>query len=445
MATSYKDQIKADYDRLQAANDPNALNAYLASTTFTPQQISEVTGYKASDLSSAMNAARTEGGQGYFSANPTVADDYFQNSKGMTPTEYAVDHWRNSGSKAGQGIVDNGDGTFGLNELAPLNNTYVSQFNDDQLRGIAKTYMENTTKPMFLVDQMREFGVGKEDVAYALSKYGQEYARNGDRVPDSWQVDNLISAHAGEEFGGSTKDTAAFRQLTPQEMEAVQWVRGMNMMNATGANLPGKILADSIEGMSKGYVTQREAEHASSMVRNANFWRGLDSTYSEPFEDPNWRQKLVDSVNENRAGLRNYYDANEGKVSPFAIGGSAAGSVNAPGAGWKDSMPGLGQQAYFMAPKQGAVSPSTPSAAPSPGAAPRPPTAPAPAPAKPFDGTVPTERLAEARRYGLDLNQLTQQELATFVNSGWAGLSQSRQAEWNKQAANRPANPNLMN
>lgn len=446
MATDYKSQIAADVAALSGQKDNGALNAYLATTTFTPQQIAEVTGLKSGDLASAMNAARTDGGQGYFSANPTVADDYYNDNKGMTLAEYAVDHWRNNGSVAGQGIVDNGDGSFGLNELSPLNQTYVSQFNDDQLKGIAKTWMEGKGDVMNLAGQMEKYGVGKEDVAYALSKYGNDYRTyDGARVDDSWQVDNLISAHRGQDFGGSTKDTAAFRELSPQEMQAVEWIRGTQLNGSYGghgANIPGAISADSAQAGSKGYVTQREAEHAASMVRNANFWRGLDPTHSEAFEDPNFRQNLAAAANDSKARLRAGYDAGEGKVSPFAIGGSAAGSVNAPGVGWKGSKPGLGQESTFMAPKQRSAATSAPTTAATttPGA----PAAPAPAPAKPFDGTVPTERLAEARRYGLDLNQLTQQELATFVNSGWSGLSQSRQAEWNKQAANRPANPNLM-
>ena len=57
MSLSYQEQIQADLAGLPAG-DQNALNQYLATTTFTPQQLAEVSGYNLSDVSSAIAAAQ---------------------------------------------------------------------------------------------------------------------------------------------------------------------------------------------------------------------------------------------------------------------------------------------------------------------------------------------------------------------------------------------------
>lgn len=55
-----------------------------------------------------------------------------------------------------------------------------------------------------------------------------------------------------------------------------------------------------------------------------------------------------------------------------------------------------------------------------------------------------TQRLAEARRAGLDLNTLAFDELDAFASGGLAGLTRYRAGIWDEEAEKRPAQPNVL-
>lgn len=83
---SYQEQIQADYDRLSASGDQNALNQYLATTEFTPQQIAEVTGFTVDNLTSAIGSAQQSytgspsggGGGSYAPSTVQTGEDFNQ-------------------------------------------------------------------------------------------------------------------------------------------------------------------------------------------------------------------------------------------------------------------------------------------------------------------------------------------------------------------------------
>ncbi len=68
-------------------------------------------------------------------------------------------------------------------------------------------------------------------------------------------------------------------------------------------------------------------------------------------------------------------------------------------------------------------------------------TSAAPRPVDSGGQTVSTERLAEARRAGIDLNALLPAELAAFIQGGAPALQKLR---WDSEAASRGTNPNLV-
>lgn len=459
----YTQQIKADLAKLNGATDAD-LNSYLSSTKFTPEQLAEVSGYNASDIAARMN--QVQGGasgqtaaqvKNYLKENPQLAKDYYSYAyanKGYTLDEYAIKDWLDKGAPEGYNIGLQADGKYGFNPLDA--GTFKTQFSDEQQRGIAKTYYDIFRKDTGkwagdglpeVVRLMDQYGVNNEELVAALSKYGAEFNGGSAWLPRTDLADEIVARAKemgyGDNFGGgSARDMRAIRELSPEEQNMLEFSRMMDMQGAYGqspGNIPGAILADARSSrLSQNYVTQADLVRAQEMLKSHAYYQKQNGEYSDARYDPNWRQDLMQKSAGEKARTAGQIRSGEGKVSPFVSGPQTG--PNAPGKSVEELAPGLmvnGIRPNSTTTTRTTSTPTTPTTTAKP-------NAPAPAPAKPFDGIVPTERLAEARRYGLDLNQLTQQELATFVNSGWAGLSQSRQAEWNKQAANRPANPNLM-
>ena len=426
-------KIQADLARLNGGTEAD-LNAYLATTNYTPEQLAQVSGYNASDIAARMSQAYGGGSQGvrsYLQANPQVAKDYYgfgYSDKGYTLDEYAMQDWAKNGAKDGFGLSVNPQGF--VQAAAPTSGLYETKFSEDQQKSIAQAYMKEmaNTKdgPEAIRQAMQQYGVSPDDLAYAVSQYGKDFKTYGDQeVHQSYQIKNL--------FGGS-RDQALFSAPTAEEQRAMdvhRAVTGAGKYNGSRNNVPGAILADMANSRATSGYTQEELEQARQNMRSGNYYfQAADGSYVNLLEDPNWQQTVQQKVAAEKAYTANQIRSGEGKVSPFVAGPQTG--KNAPGGSIQDLAPGLTSNGIRAT---GTTAPA-PSAAPAPG--------PAPAP-KPFNGIVPTERLAEARRYGLDLNSLSQQELATFVNNGWAGLNQSRTAAWNQEAAARPANPNLMN
>lgn len=402
-------------------------------------------------------AANNPGLNSYVRDNPQLAKDYNQGlvagTKGYTFEEYAVLDWLSKGAKEGQGISLQKNGTYGFD--APKEDAFKSQFSEDQQKNIAQFYVDKTRGegasyggPRAILGAMAEYGVSRQELTNAVSKYGLESIPEHSRPQGSYHgafdtkyIDDLIDRTAKgvglhEGFGGpNASRTKASRELTPEEQNMLDFSRALDAKGMYGRNLgnvPGAIIADSYNGRGTGaYTTQDDLNRARSLLESNAIYQRKDGTYSDARYDSGWRQDLAEVTAAEKARWRGLFDQGAGKVSPF-VSGPQSGK-NAPGKSAAELAPGLtvnGIRPGMAIPGASNTGQAVPAAVRTASTG--------------SGGSVPTERLAEARRYGLDLNSLSQQELATFVNNGWAGLNQSRTAAWNQEAAARPANPNLM-
>lgn len=353
-AVDYRTQIQADLARLGGGNQSD-LNTYLATTGYTPEQLAEVSGYNMADITSAIGGAKSaygqtaaaggQGAKGYLESNPDVVSSYYSSGNadnGMTLQEYAINHWQQSGAKEGQGISKNADGSYGMD--APAMTLYETKYNDDQLRAIAESYMTEmaNTKdgPGRIQQAAKEHGISTDDIAYAVSKYGNEYKTYEDQqVPESWRIANML--------GGGTKNLQAFREPTAKEAETIEFLRALRQQGnyAGNPNSLGKLNIDSAQSSGVGHITQAELEEAAQYVRSGgsglNFV-GANGQWRNMAETPNWRQELGAATDQSKAMWRQRFDDAKGKVSPFAAGGTEVGAKNYPGKGWQSLLPGLG-------------------------------------------------------------------------------------------------------
>lgn len=168
----YRTGITTDLTRLESGK-PEDLNAYLATTKYTPQQLAEVSGYNEDDIIKAIANAKTtytptqvpglEAGaagaqtpanvdnSGYLKWYKDIEDEYIKQSNGpnaMTADEFADWHWQNYGQKEGRWGYNPIDAKAapGPNEAAnnPGFNSYVR--NNPQLAKEYETSLYYGTK-----------------------------------------------------------------------------------------------------------------------------------------------------------------------------------------------------------------------------------------------------------------------------------------------------------
>lgn len=412
-AVDYRTQIQADLAR--AGTDAD-LNAYLASTQFTPEQFAEVSGYNVADISNRMSQARGGSGQGtqsYLQANPSLATEYYKGGwqdQGYTLEEYAMQDWQKNGAKPGFGFSANEQGY--LQSAAPEVKLYQSKLGDDQLQGIAQFFMRemaNTNEGPGKVSQaMQQYGVSPDDLAYAVSKYGDQYkAYDSQDVHKAYMIKNL--------FGGS-KDQALLREPTPEERKAMdirRAVLGAGKYSGSRSNVPGEMLAEAYANGSSTNYTQNELDMATA---NSSWnYQRADGSYVDLLKDPNWKQTIQDKVDSEKARWAGMVRQSEGKVSPFAVGGSAVGEKNAPGKGVNELAPGLNARGVRSAA-------SSPQGAAQPGQAPN--TA-----AKPGGVQSPAVTAAKAQALQPTTVAATQIPVSAQVNQNDLGINQKYGAE----------------
>lgn len=410
----YRTQIQADLSRLEGAGSDADLRAYLASTKFTPEQLAEVSGYNASDIASRMGQLQGTGGaKGYLQENPQVAKDYYgygYSDKGYTLDEYAKQDWQKSGAKPGFGFSADEQGY--LQSAAPETRMYQSKMGDDQLQSIAQFYMRemsNTNEGMGKVNQaMQQYGVSPDDLAYAVSKYGDQYKTYDDQqVPQAYMVKNM--------FGAGSKDQALFKEPTEAERKAMdirRAVNGAGKYSGSRSSVPGEFMAEAATSSNSPYYTQNEMDMANGVGGSWNYQRA-DGSYVDLMKDPNWQQTIQDKVASEKASWQERIQQSEGKVSPFAAGGTAVGAKNAPGKGVNELAPGLavrGVRSTAPVPQGSSQSGQTSATAARPGG-------------------VQSQAVAAAKEQALQPTAVTRTQIPSSVNQNDFGVNQKYAAE----------------